>query len=331
MSEIQHEPESAGLSILGQARALLANALTLDDAKDVLDRARALRLYAKDRQDGSAIHADAYEIVMRAERRIGEISKALPKAKPGPAPATFAAATDEAVAEICPPTGHNPSKGEVLRDLEITRQRASRYERIADIPDVEFDARVAAGRAKITRTVDAGGIVAPSSASQYDGDEFSTPAVYVEAARKVLGSIELDIASNAYAANVVRAERFWTKADNALPRDWSAKTAWLNPPYSNRLIQQFVEIWLEHIADGRIKSGIVLVNNATETAWFQSLLGACTAVCFPDHRIAFELNGTPIAGNRYAQTFFYFGPDLAKFAGVFSQFGKIGVTIMGEL
>lgn len=309
------------LSILGQARALLAKALTLDDAKDVLDRARALSLYAKERQDGSAIHADAYEMVLRAERRMGEISRELPKAKPGPAPES----------EISPRGGHNRPKGEVLKDLDITRQKASRYERIANLSDAEFSARVAAGRAKITSAVDAGGITAASSASTYDGDEYGTPAVYVEAARMVLGSIELDPASNAYAANVVRAERFWTKADNALTRDWAAKTAWMNPPYSNRLIQSFIEIWLEHIADGRLKSGIVLVNSSTETAWFQSLLEASTAYCFLDHRIAFELDGVPNSGNRYAQACFYFGPEMGKFASVFGQFGKVGVTVMGEL
>ena len=61
-----------------------------------------------------------------------------------------------------------------------------------------------------------------------------TPVPIVESARKVLGGIELDPASDAIANQAVKAERFYTLEENGFDKDWVASTLWLNPPGKTR-------------------------------------------------------------------------------------------------
>jgi hypothetical protein len=69
---------------------------------------------------------------------------------------------------------------------------------------------------------------------------------------------------------------------------------------------------------------MALVNNATETGWFQDVLSVAGGVCFPKGRIRFwqpgEAQGTPLQG----QAVLYFGERLGRFESVF---GGIGVTL----
>jgi hypothetical protein len=56
-----------------------------------------------------------------------------------------------------------------------------------------------------------------------------TPPEIVDAARELMGGIDLDPASDAAGNAVVRAERIFTDRDNGLRRSWSGRI-WLNPP-----------------------------------------------------------------------------------------------------
>lgn len=57
-----------------------------------------------------------------------------------------------------------------------------------------------------------------------------TPVSIVESARKVLGFIDLDPASDWIANQAVKAQRFYTLEENGFDKDWIASTVWLNPP-----------------------------------------------------------------------------------------------------
>ena len=61
-----------------------------------------------------------------------------------------------------------------------------------------------------------------------------TPAKEVEAAREVLGTIDLDPASNPQAQETVKAEKFFTEDDDGLSKEWDGNV-WLNPPYHRAL------------------------------------------------------------------------------------------------
>jgi phage N-6-adenine-methyltransferase len=172
-----------------------------------------------------------------------------------------------------------------------------------------------------------GAIGAVSFASDHDGDEWYTPPEYIEAAREVLGGIDLDPASNPIAQRTVKATRYFTKDDDGLTQKWGGHV-WLNPPFSNPLGAQFVAKLCEEYDAGRVTEAVLLQNAATGTIWFHRLGRRCSAMCFPQKRIAFlRADGKRHDGNRYDQVFFYFGPDVELFT---ETFGALGLVVTPE-
>jgi phage N-6-adenine-methyltransferase len=117
-------------------------------------------------------------------------------------------------------------------------------------------------------------------------NEWYTPEEYIEPSRAVLGTIDLDPASSEEANGVIRATRFYSEADNGLERPWAGRV-WMNPPYSHPLVGLFCDRLAEEREHGTVEAAIVLVNNATETAWFQRLAAVSSAICFPRGRVRF--------------------------------------------
>lgn len=152
-------------------------------------------------------------------------------------------------------------------------------------------------------------------------NEWYTPPQYLEAARRVMGGIDLDPASSDRAQELVQATVYYTKDDDGLRRPWSGRV-WMNPPYSKDLIYPFCERLCEFYAAGDVSEAIVLVNNATETTAFQRMAELASSMCFHAKRIKY-LNAdlvvaeTPVQG----QAFVYFGANADVFRGEFIQFG----------
>lgn len=154
-------------------------------------------------------------------------------------------------------------------------------------------------------------------------NEWYTPPQFIAAAREVLGEIDLDPASSIKANETVQAQAFFTKDDNGLTKEWHGRV-WLNPPYAQPLISEFSEKVVEEYDAARIDAAIVLVNNATETRWFQKMARSATAICFPAGRIKYlDATGTPANTPLQGQAFLYFGADHGKFISVFEQFGVV--------
>lgn len=172
------------------------------------------------------------------------------------------------------------------------------------------------------------GSVPGTATPNRDSDSWYTPSKYIESARKAMGSIDLDPFSSEEANKKVKARKFLTAEDNALVCKWPLTPAsgnvWMNPPYSARLVKPAVHRLSCEIEAGRVRSAIVLVNNATDTQWFQFMLSRCQAVCFTAGRIAFEnVDGKNISGNTRGQAFLYFGEDAASFISEFTQYGTV--------
>jgi ParB family chromosome partitioning protein len=102
----------------------------------------------------------------------------------------------------------------------------------------------------------------------------------------------------------------------------------MNPPYAQPLMSDFAEAVSAKYEAGEIKQACVLVNNATETQWFQRLLSASTAVCFPKSRIKFidpegNASGAPLQG----QAVVYMGLNIEEFKDVFSTEGTVLINV----
>ena len=149
--------------------------------------------------------------------------------------------------------------------------------------------------------------------------EWYTPSEFIEAARKVMGKIDLDPASSEVAQETVKAETFFTASDDGLTKSWSG-CVWLNPPYANGVVSKFTE----KLAESNVEQAVLLVNNATETSWFQDVAQHAAAIALPRGRIKFnDATGTPQNAPLQGQAFLYIGHRVEEFKSVFSSFGLV--------
>lgn len=292
---------------LSQEIALLTD---VGEVKGIRDKAEALRAFARQAGLGLEAQNDFAEIKLEAERRAGELLLNMDK-HPG-------AATRLHDATSLPST---------YEELGIEKTQAHRWQILAGVS-------LAAYREWLAKVKEAGGEITsvglyemarghvPRLMVSSDSYEWYTPAIYIEAAREVLGGIDLDPASSAKANTIVKATRFFDEDEDGLSREWYGRV-WLNPPYCGRA-GPFVYKMLEEYQAGRTEATIALLNGyATDVSWFKGLWNHL--LCFIDHRIKFIEPDTmaPKSGSTTASVFVYLGRDRERFADVFSRFGAV--------
>ena len=115
------------------ARLALQVASTVDEVKDIRDKAEAMAAYARQARDTELIKW-ATEIKVRAERRAGQMLAEMPKA-------TGAKGVGPIAVPSCdrnqPPT---------LAEIGITKNDSSRWQKLAAVSDEQFEAAVAAAK-----------------------------------------------------------------------------------------------------------------------------------------------------------------------------------------
>jgi N6-adenosine-specific RNA methylase IME4 len=129
------DPNAPGLLSVERARAWLAEAVAIDEVKSLRDKAEAIASYQRKQKAGREAAIDADLVVVFAERRIGELSRELPKEKPRPG-------------KPLAKTADGSGKGKALAAQGIKRRSASRYEAAASIPEPEFERLAKAEAAK---------------------------------------------------------------------------------------------------------------------------------------------------------------------------------------
>jgi ParB family chromosome partitioning protein len=208
----------------------------------------------------------------------------------------------------------------VEENVQFSRRTAQAYMRVAErLPELEEAQSVAH-----LSFGDALKLLAKPHVAHNSGEsEWYTPGKYIDAARAVMDGVDLDPASSETAQQTVRATTYYTAATDGLAHDWEG-SVWLNPPYDAVLVRRYIDKLCASIEAGSVTAAIVLVNNATETAWFQRLARLASAICFPSGRIRFlgpdgEPKRTPLQG----QAVLYVGDEPADFRARFEPMGFI--------
>lgn len=199
---------------------------------------------------------------------------------------------------------------------------------LAELPEVEqrivLDTAVATRDLKIVRAD------AKYLHTSQNRHEWYTPAEYIDAAREVMGGIDLDPASCEFAQETVKADRFYSKDQDGLAQPWKGRV-WLNPPFESALIGPFIAKLLSEYQSGAVQQAIVITNDSTDTTWFHELATAARVICFTKGRVKFQ---TPIydPGNspQRGNAFTYLGDRPNAFVARFKPFGLVMTVMEGQ-
>jgi phage N-6-adenine-methyltransferase len=310
------------LVLYDKARAALQKATRVDEVKKIRDRAEAARAYARQSKNRE-METDAMEIRVRATRRLDEIIKAQ-----GAAPREKGGGLNKGKLLRGSKPDPRESASPTLAEMGIDKHLADEARKLGAIPEEKFEENVAAWRERVSKGEDrvtAKAVMSGAHVGNASGEnEWYTPAEYIEAARKVMGAIDVDPASCATANTVVGAKQVFSTEDDGLAHEWRGRV-FMNPPYAQPFVGQFVEKLLVEWEAARTTEAIVLVNNATDTDWFQRLAAKATAVCFPRGRIRFwhpeRSSSAPLQG----QAILYFGSANDIFFGAFAALGAVAL------
>lgn len=112
-------------------RTAIVEAHSVDEVKDIRDKAEALRAYAKQSKRGIDDINMVTEIKLRAERRAGEILRELPTNQGDRTDVTSSQRGKKL-----------ETKSEVIRDSGISNATAGRWQQIADLPEEIFEQHI---------------------------------------------------------------------------------------------------------------------------------------------------------------------------------------------
>ena len=151
--------------------------------------------------------------------------------------------------------------------------------------------------------------------------EWYTPSEFIDAARAVMGGIDLDPASCEDAQETVQATTYYTEEENGLTKDWSGRV-FLNPPFAHPTVKFFADKLLQSYQSGSVPQAVYLSNACTDTGWWQGL-SRSGVVCFPEGRIKFKGPNDQGQSPTLGQTLIYLGDQKDLFRQVFGAFGVV--------
>ena len=152
--------------------------------------------------------------------------------------------------------------------------------------------------------------------------EYYTPSWIIESAREVMGSIDLDPASNAKANETVKAWLYYHKSVDGLACDWF-ENVWLNHPFSRKGNRFWIQKLIKEFTEDRVKQACCITFASTSEKWFQPLMQY--PQCYFNKRVNYidGLTGKEVKGVTKGSVVTYLGPNVQKFYEVFKQYGNV--------
>jgi phage N-6-adenine-methyltransferase len=254
-----------------RARDLLSRCSNVDEAKDFRDKAAAVAVYLRKKSAGIEIQNYALEQVLWAGRRMGQL-------------------LDEKLADGGRPKNGTEEVPLFLADLGISKNESSRSQKMAQVPEATFVARIERAKADAQRlTADiALGVTNKTKAQSPSIQDRRTPQWLFDALNDRLGPFILD----AFADGINHlCDEYYTREDNAYVQLWQDVT-FANPEFED--MEAPLKKALEEASRG-IRS-VVLGPVGCSQAWYHELAIQGT-VYIPDMRISYDMpDGTPTNG-----------------------------------
>lgn len=149
--------------------------------------------------------------------------------------------------------------------------------------------------------------------------DYITPAYIVDAARRTMGRIDLDPASNFIANKTVGAIEFFTA--NGLTKVW-AGNVWMNHPFYRHQNAWWVDKLVSSYTHGDVSQACCITFAATSEKWFQPLLRF--PQCYLSPRTNYvRLDGTKAKGVTKGSVVTYLGNRFHSFAKEFEPLGNV--------
>lgn len=209
-------------------------------------------------------------------------------------------------------------------DLGVSRQRVSEWREIRDAGEAVVEEALATALNEGRTPTNADVLNHVRGTFGTGENEWYTPTEHIDAARRVMGGIDLDPASSDIANRTVKAAVYYNIEQDGLSRQWGGRV-WMNPPYAQPFIMNFAAKLVDEFESGRVEEAISLTHNYTDTAWFHLAANAASAICFTRGRIGFLSPTGQRAAPTQGQAFFYYGANVRRFAEEFGGFGLIMV------
>lgn len=153
--------------------------------------------------------------------------------------------------------------------------------------------------------------------------EYYTPVEIVEAARRVMGGIDLDPASSEAANQFVKATHVYTIKEDGLKQPWHGRV-WMNHPFGLVQNPKWINYLEREYREVRTTEACCITYACTSERWFQPL--AKRPQCYLTPRTNYRLpDGTIKKGVSKGSVVTYYGENVEAFAREYRSFGVVKV------
>lgn len=153
--------------------------------------------------------------------------------------------------------------------------------------------------------------------------EYYTPVPIIEAARRTMGSIDLDPASCEVANRTVKADHYYTIDDDGLLCRWFGNL-FVNHPFSRQHNATWINKLIHEYKSERTHQACCITFASTSEAWFRPLFAY--PQCYLSPRTNYiGADGKPVRGVTKGSVVTYLGPNADRFAEEFSKLGNVMV------